>query len=518
MGPRLRTSELEELFGTLPQEFRRTAKQLRRTVRSKGATAVHEKKLYRIINRIISLDKAPVWIHKDLRSLSDLIAKKKFKPEMLEKVDFAISKYGKHSHHIIDAIGAFLENPRFDSRLFTKGFCAKLSKTIHNIYDKTRKKDEMRGTFDIQIEMVYRLLKYRNFNVAMLDRLNDMADQFGLRFYDGLSLWFKALDDPKFKPGTIDKKFLDTLHEIIAGPRFSTEMGNSDFVARAIKDRDASIVDIINNYDEAEKVMELLAKRKVARGLASVAELVFGPGIQLNFAYAVTTIGKEKAMELYEQRGIEYFFRYSKETLEEMNSNLKKSKKEIRKKPVALVLYNKYDHNGAFYHEPRHFESLFRGYSVLIVEVGSEKEFVERFEEIGKKYGPIELVDIGGHGTAGSIQLGRREYIDITDRKLLQKLKQYLVADPTVVLESCSTGKDENSVGALISEVWGAHAIAPEVPTSLPRFSVDEIGRLIGTKYYMFNRGDSAFPHAEFYKGKRIPEPKIMYMKPKKIR
>jgi hypothetical protein len=209
-----------------------------------------------------------------------------------------------------------------------------------------------------------------------------------------------------------------------------------------------------------------------------------------NFAYAISTIGEEKTKLLNRRFGIEYFGRYSKAQLEDMGN------KVANGKPVLLAVFSKDDPPGAFYRVGGQLESLMKYYNVVIVEVNSDTEVYSRIREMSGAYGKIDTMLIAGHGSPEKIMLGKppsgpardEDTLDLMDGSKLASVRQYFVDKPTVILESCSTGKDEKSIGALLSRIWGARLFAPTVPSSESKYELEKDGKIKNVTYDVESR------------------------------
>lgn len=114
---------------------------------------------------------------------------------------------------------------------------------------------------------------------------------------------------------------------------------------------------------------------------------------------------------------------------------------------TALLLLPKHDHNGAFEKKTALANTLRKyGYNVVSVRVGCVSEMEQIIENVAKKYGKLDFLQIGGHGTPNTITLGddrtlgaiatRISKISDHDLFFLRNVK----LGGTIFLDSCSTG------------------------------------------------------------------------------
>lgn len=291
---------------------------------------------------------------------------------------------------------------------------------------------------------------------GLSDEEKELVSDLIFHFENGLE---SLLRDPKFIP-----KALGILERLVGGSEdqdnaihnFSSLLSNPDFTTKA--------------YEKMDEVqLELFVEQK------------------LNFAYAFSTIGKEKTMVLYEKCGIKYFGRYSKEMLEEAYASLVPEYKKDR--PLLVVVFNQSDDDGAFYYEREMLDDLRKYYKVMLFEACSDKEFNKIIKKTANQYKKIDTLIIGGHGDEDSIELGLEalkeelNYLDLTDKNELKNLKKYFVNNPTVVLISCSTGHGKKSFGKLLSKIWNATVWAPDKPVGLKEFVLTEEGKIDSAIY-----------------------------------
>lgn len=178
-------------------------------------------------------------------------------------------------------------------------------------------------------------------------------------------------------------------------------------------------------------------------------------------------------LELFERAGkvgIELPARFTTEDLTEIVKNRESPKPDGR--PLAIVVYSKADHNGAF-NSIEHIATLrANGYRVMYYEARTDREFVDSAKEaagLGKKdQQKADLLIIGGHGRADGVFLGEGQTgesgrLDLGDEKMLRdsKVGEVLAKDGQIVFQSCSTGKGEkgaDNMANLLREIF-PHAL-----------------------------------------------------------
>lgn len=202
----------------------------------------------------------------------------------------------------------------------------------------------------------------------------------------------------------------------------------------------------------------------------------YAPRIKENLSSIVTlqTEAPGSVAMLFKKFGIRHFERYPNEAL------LKQCKEKVSG-PFGIILGPSHDWNGAF-SKSELWKGVYErlkasGYGLKIFEADSKTELARRLItaiEDGKK---ISFAFIGGHGTEGSIQFGERN-----DRSLLRvedlagsgvkRSKKFFENGATILLSSCSTGKEGGFAQKLSGVIDGATVIAPDKPISLQDIEV----------------------------------------------
>ncbi len=174
------------------------------------------------------------------------------------------------------------------------------------------------------------------------------------------------------------------------------------------------------------------------------------------------------AAKLYKQFGIRHFARYPQKLL------LRQAEyAENDTVPYGIALYPTADRNGTFSYDEKMFTNLSNdlkgiGCELRVMEVKGKHDIGRRFFMLRDAF-PTHLIEfavIGGHGDAESITLGgdqARETLskkDLTGRGM-KRIGGFFVHQPSIVLVSCSTGK-ESGIGQEISSIFGAEVTAPK--------------------------------------------------------
>lgn len=180
---------------------------------------------------------------------------------------------------------------------------------------------------------------------------------------------------------------------------------------------------------------------------------------------------------LYNKFGICDFERYPNAILLDMVENY--SNKE---KPYGMIIYPRNDWNGAFRHNDEVFrklhEQLGGEFLLRVAECENKTDIAKMLVKLDKLYNSadgsgnkISLLILGGHGERNSIKFGGQDakhslYTEDLAGKGVQKTGKFFAENPTIILNSCSTGA-EKGIGQELSQRFGAKVIAPKVPTNL---------------------------------------------------
>lgn len=187
---------------------------------------------------------------------------------------------------------------------------------------------------------------------------------------------------------------------------------------------------------------------------------------------------------LSEEYGIFCFARYPKEML------LRQLEQEgDTQTPYGIVLHSRTDWNGSFYGQKAlgslNIKTKDAGLNVRIFECGSLFEVSKQLIKLNRKYGvsqKIQFALVAGHGNEEAIELGKsRLQVDELPEGGLREVASFFVADPTIIMNSCLTAKDDIGISALISEVTGAEVIGSEKKTTDVIFK--DIQK-VGDEYY----------------------------------
>ncbi|NYZ77096.1 hypothetical protein H0O02_02150 [Candidatus Micrarchaeota archaeon] len=206
----------------------------------------------------------------------------------------------------------------------------------------------------------------------------------------------------------------------------------------------------------------------------------------LNFSYGVSVIGAEKTREMYKIFGIEYFFRYPAELLEEASRNADPSNPS--QKPLLLSMAAKTDWNNAFSGIGWELKGLTKYYRVLIAETNADLTFYSRINEVSALYKqPISVLVINGHGTPYGVWLGntgsKTGALSHGDGLEVARLQDSFVKNPLIIFNSCSTGKNHSAIGGAFSKLLGATVFAPTDISYGADYILDAEGRIIRACY-----------------------------------
>lgn len=173
---------------------------------------------------------------------------------------------------------------------------------------------------------------------------------------------------------------------------------------------------------------------------------------------------------LFSEFHIKEFRRYPNEVLIEQ---FDKRKMNI---PYGVVLYTNQDHNQAFDMDTQVIKSLFEqskksGIGLRVMEFDSKYELMKNLAQFNSNYGKenkISYILLGAHGQEESFQTTYTEEVHKNDFNGtgVQKIKDFLVDKPEIILASCSTGAP-NGIAQKISEMYGATVYAPDKPTNV---------------------------------------------------
>lgn len=228
---------------------------------------------------------------------------------------------------------------------------------------------------------------------------------------------------------------------------------------------------IIENWQQAWLIKSRGHGEALGRNLSSLYDLEYKrPGI---------------GQALFEQFGISDFSRYPQELLIAQYDERNK-KDDV---PYGIIINPVNDFNGAFYDNVETFQKLYRQikdkYRIKVWEVKNLAELVHSINDSRHRYGPISFAIIGGHGTEESINFGekfRNRNAELLkkdlERKRASSMKLAFTQNPTIILDSCTTGA-LGGIGQEISKM-GAKVIAPPEPIRVMNIepSIDLNGKI----------------------------------------
>ncbi|HOW42823.1 MAG TPA: hypothetical protein P5110_04845 [Candidatus Omnitrophota bacterium] len=188
-------------------------------------------------------------------------------------------------------------------------------------------------------------------------------------------------------------------------------------------------------------------------------------------------------------------------------------------RPLAVIIGNKSDHNGAYNNKQEYWGQLLDSgyYRVVYYEVGNEKEFAQALSSAtGDGRQPAELIMICGHGEQDSVRFGGKSgsadetlTLDFGDFDELKKQKNVLNDNGSIILISCNTGRfgsEEKNIANMLADVFPqAQMVAgPKHESRLNSLIFDGQGRLEDIQYDLTTRYNAAEEDLDFMK---LPKP-----------
>jgi len=202
---------------------------------------------------------------------------------------------------------------------------------------------------------------------------------------------------------------------------------------------------------------------------------------------------------------LEFLGRYPWNVLKHMNENVDR---RIIEKPLAVLIYNKSDHNGAFYYDYELISRLLKYYDIRIIEAGTDRDFETWSLIMSNKYGKADLVVIAGHGSPVDIKLGEgvdpTYSLDLTDEGSFIALSNLLREGGQIILFACSTGdKNTNqSIANIISaNVHASSVFAPDKPTGPAEIIIEKENNTKRKKNFQINKYNIYVAAVKYSKG-----------------
>lgn len=329
-----------------------------------------------------------------------------------------------------------------------------------------------------------------------IDFVNERFGEENKELPKELNVLFGMLKNDNFEMSVLEEGTLNNIYDLIAtvsksrGAEDEFDISDVSQMLWGSKDFVNTLPGIVENYEEGKRMAGKL-------GLPESTE------ININFAYALSVIGRKNTLMLHKWFGIERFMRYTKKTLDSFVKNTDPSHEPD--KPVLVAAFNKHDPTReAFYEEGTELEKLIDGYKLLIVEVGTEDEFYKRVGDMGRGYGKINTLIIAAHGTPNHLYLGGERdenSLDITEEVELKKLREHLdyTVKPKIILAACSTGILERnllSISKTISRALDAEVLSPTQSYTQSNYRMNWMGHIAGITYYANNNWVPTVYHA----------------------
>ncbi|MBN2431749.1 MAG: hypothetical protein JXQ27_09750 [Acidobacteria bacterium] len=184
-----------------------------------------------------------------------------------------------------------------------------------------------------------------------------------------------------------------------------------------------------------------------------------------------TALLKDMA-RVFDELNLANFQRYTPALLENVYGTVTRPPRADQR--LALIMVSRNDPGEAFAEDKRTYRSLLdQGYNLIICESDSDRELAERLCHGGVRGDSplahtrrLDLLVIGGHGTADAINLGAgcgSGYdLDLSDFRWLRDLPwpDLLAPDAAVLLFSCFTGADDVAAPRKYSPAGGEHDFA----------------------------------------------------------
>jgi len=157
-------------------------------------------------------------------------------------------------------------------------------------------------------------------------------------------------------------------------------------------------------------------------------------------------------------------------------------------KPVALIILNKNDHNGAFNRDNDQLEKLTKAYKLFIYETNSDTGAYKIINQTYQTQGEISVLGLGGHGTMQSLILGKYSWldnstIDLSDENELREHSHCLADTAIIILDACLNGKEEekgDNLANMAARVFpGREVYARTISSSSNELFFDENDNLI---------------------------------------
>lgn len=263
------------------------------------------------------------------------------------------------------------------------------------------------------------------------------------------------------------KRYVVKQIELIRGWEISSQTVKSHVIASIISAFDINGEQAVDAWDQARNVFD-----STDSAVSSTSGYYENLSALLELESQRHGVGRV----LQQEFGINDFARYPHDLLiaQYDQRNIKDNL------PHGVIVYGAEDYNGASYSNAIQLESLFNQLQgkcrIRVWEVKNLPGIVRVLNKSRHEYGKISFAIVNAHGTPENIRFGGddsiRNKLDKTDiaRSGIDSLKLAFIDNPTVILNSCSTGQ-LGGIGQEISKI-GANIIAPIAPTNLDSIRV----------------------------------------------
>jgi hypothetical protein len=125
-------------------------------------------------------------------------------------------------------------------------------------------------------------------------------------------------------------------------------------------------------------------------------------------------------------------------------------------RPLAVAIYNKYDHNESFSNHDLilNLMSIQQIYRLFVFETDVALTIPDILSNISNRFNTkISLIMLVGHGSQNTIQFGRSSYLKSEDSEIFQQIRSISADQGIIILKACSTGKGDDNIAYAIHKI-----------------------------------------------------------------